>query len=133
MLLNNANQTPPGYVAIEWCDVTAACIAVLTREIRGLGLDSGPALRLLNDAPAKIEAALAMGPNGLVMFCLDASAPAAIASDDDDHLARFEADAQAAGVSLLGLNPTLVAALAARAEGFAGMKHGGGQYERALH
>lgn len=134
MLRHDMKQkTPPGFVTVDRADVVAACLAVLVRELHGLGLKREVALALLRDFPDRIEAALTRGPRALILFRLDRKNPASIVSDDDERLERFTAEAEAAGAGLLGLNPYHVAFLAAKAEGFATLKQGGQHYDRALH
>lgn len=135
MLRHEVNQkTPPGFVAVDRADVVAACLAVLIRELHGLGLKREVALAVLRDAADRIDAALTRGPRALVLYRLDRKAPVGIVSDDDARLATFTAEAEASGAGLIGVNPYRVAVLAAKAkaEGCATVKQGG-QYDRALH
>lgn len=135
MLRHEMNQkTPPGFVAVDRADVVAACLAVLIRELHGLGLKREVALAVLRDAADRIDAALTRGPRALVLYRLDRKAPVGIVSDDDARLATFAAEAEASGAGLIGVNPYRVAVLAAKAkaEGCATVKQGG-QYDRALH
>lgn len=135
MLRHDVNQnTPPGLVAVDRADVVAACLAVLIRELHGLGLKRKTALEVLRDAPDRIDAALTRGPRALVVYRLDLKAPVGIVSDDDARLAAFTAEAETSGAGLIGLNPYRVALLAAqaKAEGCATLKQGG-HYDRALH
>ncbi|KAF0676275.1 hypothetical protein [Profundibacterium mesophilum] len=57
----NTKTTIPNPIATAprgRANVVAACLAVLTREVHGAGLEKHDALDLLRDAPDKIDAAL---------------------------------------------------------------------------
>lgn len=106
--------------------VVAACLAMLTREIYAAGVDRDTALSLLRDAPDKIEAALTRGFRAMVVYRLDGGKARGLVSDRDDKLRAFEALARQDRASLVGINPTLVADLAAVARHHAALTMGGG-------
>lgn len=110
--------------------VVAACLAVLTREIYAAGMDRDTALTLLRDAPDKIEAALARGFRAMVVYRLDGAKARGLVTDRDDKLQAFEAQARQDRAPLVGINPTLVADLAAVARHHAALTMGGGH---AIH
>lgn len=93
--------------------VVAACLAVLTREIYAAGVDRDTALALLRDAPDKIDAALSRGFRAMLVYRLDGRKARGLVSDRDDKLRAFEAQARQDRAPLVGINPTLVADLAA--------------------
>ncbi|TGN54892.1 hypothetical protein E4L95_15260 [Paracoccus liaowanqingii] len=104
--------------------VVAACLAVLTREIYAAGVDRDTALALLRDAPDKIEAALTRGFRAMVVYRLDGRKARGLVSDQDDKLRAFEAQARQDRAPLVGINPTLVADLAAVARDHAALTMG---------
>lgn len=106
--------------------VVAACLAVLTREFHAAGMDRDAALALLRDAPDKIEAALSRGFRALVVYRLDGDKARGLVTDRDDKLRAFEAQARQDRAALVGINPTLVADLAAVARNHAALMTGGG-------
>lgn len=106
--------------------VVAACLAVLTHEIYVAGVDRDTALSLLRDAPDKIEAALSHGFRAMVVYRLDGRKARGLVSDQDAKLRAFEAQARQDRAPLVGINPTLVADLAAVARDHAALAIGGG-------
>lgn len=110
--------------------VVAACLAVLTREIYAAGMDRDVALALLRDAPEKIEAALSRGFRALVVYRLDGDGRNArgLVSDRPERLQAFEAQARQDRAPLVGINPALVADLAAVAGQHAALSMAGGAY-----
>lgn len=108
--------------------VVAACLAVLTREIYAAGMDRDVALALLRDAPEKIEAALSRGFRALVVYRLDGRNARGLVSDRPERLQAFEAQARQDRALLVGINPALVADLAAVAGQHAALSMPGGAY-----
>lgn len=108
--------------------VVAACLAVLTREIYAAGMDRDTALALLRDAPEKIEAALSRGFRALVVYRLDGRNARGLVSDRPEKLQAFEAQARQDRAPLVGINPALVADLAAVAGQHAALSMAGGAY-----
>lgn len=104
--------------------VVAACLAVLTREIYAAGVGRDVALSLLRDAPEKIEAALSRGFRAMVVYRLDGQNARGLVSDRDEKLRAFEAQARQDRAPLVGINPTLVADLAAVARDHAALAMG---------
>jgi len=87
-------------------------MVVLVNELKRAGARDVDALRLLREAPDKLEAALTRGKRALVLFRLTPENPRSIVSDDDERLKAFAKEATDDGVRLYGINPTLIAAIA---------------------
>jgi len=108
--------------------VIAACVTVLTRQIHAAGMDRAAALEVLRDAPDKIDAALTRGARALIVYRMDGNKPAGIVSDNDARLERFTADAESNDAPMIGLNPYLVACMAAEMQGLATLKQEGAHH-----
>ena len=104
-------------------NVVAACLAVLTREMHGAGLDKQDAYDLLRDAPDKIDAALTRGPRALVVYRLDRAGARGMVSAVESRLNHFTAVAEQEGAPLFGFCPGAIAELAAHIDaGVASLK-----------
>lgn len=106
-------ETRPTTPALGRTHVVAACLAVLTREVYGAGLEKHDALDLLRGAPDKIDAALTRGPGALVVYRLDRRGARGVVSNSESRLAHFTAAAEQEGAPLFGFCPGAIAELAA--------------------
>lgn len=113
MNAKTATQNPIATAQLGRVHVVAACLAVLTREVHGAGLEKYDALNLLRDAPDKIDAALTRGPGALVVYRLDRRGARGVVSDSESHLGHFTAAAKQEGAPLFGFCPGAIAELAA--------------------
>ncbi len=108
-----SHETRPTTYPLNRTHVVAACLAVLTREVYGAGLEKHDALDLLRDAPDKIDAALTRGPGALVVYRLDRRGARGVVSDSESRLGQFTAAAEQEGAPLFGFCPGAIAELAA--------------------
>ncbi len=99
--------------------VITACLAVLVREAHAAGVNRSAVMKVLRNAPDQIDAAMTRGSRALVIYRLDAENPAGIVSDNDSRLERFTTAAESDGAPLVGLNPHLIARMAAGLGNFA--------------
>ncbi|MFV1530220.1 MULTISPECIES: hypothetical protein [unclassified Phaeobacter] len=113
MIAKTTDNQPLASTHLGRTHVVAACLAVLTREVHGAGLEKHDALDLLRDAPDKIDAALTRGPRALVVYRLDRRGARGVVSDSESRLGQFTAAAEQEGAPLFGFCPGAIAELAA--------------------
>ena len=113
MNTKTTTQNPIATAQLGRAHIVAACLAVLTREVHGAGLEKHDALDLLRDAQDKIDAALSRGPSALVVYRLDRRGARGVVSDSESRLGHFTAAAEQEGAPLFGFCPGAIAELAA--------------------
>ncbi len=96
--------------------VVAASLALLIREMKVAETPDAIAFKSLAEAPDKIDAALARGPEALVFYKITSGEVRGIVTEQGDRLEAFAQSANADGASVLCFNPSLIATLASMIE-----------------
>lgn len=96
--------------------VVAASLALLIREMKVAETPDAIAFKSLAEAPDKIDAALARGPEALVFYKITSGEVRGIVTEQGDRLEAFARSANADGASVLCFNPSLIATLASMIE-----------------
>lgn len=104
---------PPREIPVGRSHIVAACLTILAREAQTAGVTREQMIEVMRDAPDRIDAALTRGKSCLVLYRLDPKGVKGIVSDRDDRLEAFSSEAIRDDAPLLGLNPTMVAEMAA--------------------
>lgn len=94
-------------------NVVVACTLVAVQKASEAGVDlARHGRRLVDEIDAKVAAALARGPQALVLLHFTSKGPRLIVGTNDDRLRSFVAEAQAAGEPIMGFNPSHIETLA---------------------